>query len=73
MNWKEEPQATIEDDELYQPAVAYVRKNKRATISYIQRNFKIGFNRAARIIEAMESQNIVSKMDNRGHRDILEH
>ena len=69
--YKPEPQATIEDDELYPRAVQLVRETKRVSISYIQRQFKLGYNRAARIVEAMESENIVSKIDNVGHRDII--
>ena len=71
MNYKPEPQATIEDDDFYMPAVELVRRTKRVSISYIQRQFKIGYNRAARLVEAMESQDVVSNPDNKGHRDVF--
>ena len=72
MNWKEEPKATIEDDEYYPQAVDLVKGTKRASISFLQRQMQLGYNRAARIIEAMESEGIISKPNNIGIRKILD-
>lgn len=59
------------DDELYDQAVAFVVESRRATISSLQRKLRIGYNRAARLIEVMEVANIVSTMDNAGNREVL--
>ena len=58
-------------DELYDEAVALVIREKRASTSFIQRHLKIGYNRAATIIEKMEDNNIVSKPGRAGKREIL--
>ena len=60
-----------EADQLYDQAVAIVLKNKRASISLVQRHLKIGYNRAARLLEQMENARLVSPMDSRGSREIL--
>jgi DNA segregation ATPase FtsK/SpoIIIE, S-DNA-T family len=60
-----------ESDPLYDQAVDIVLKNKRASISLVQRHLRIGYNRAARLIEAMEKAGLVSGMDGRGGREIL--
>lgn len=60
-----------ESDPLYDRAVAIVLKNRRASISLVQRHLKIGYNRAARILEQMENAGIVSAMSSNGNRDIL--
>ncbi len=60
-----------EEDPLYQQAVAIVCQSKKASASYIQRHLKIGYNRAARIIEKMEEQGVVSSPDHVGRRKIL--
>lgn len=60
-----------ESDPLYDQAVAIVLKNRRASISLVQRHLKIGYNRAARILEQMENAGIVSAMAGNGNRDIL--
>lgn len=60
-----------EADELYDSAVAVVLKNRRASISLVQRNLRIGYNRAARLLEQMEQSGIVSSMQSNGNRDIL--
>lgn len=60
------------NDLLYEQAVAVVRKHQRASISLVQRHLVIGYNRAARLIEAMEKAGVVSPMHSNGHRDILE-
>ncbi|MDR1276268.1 MAG: DNA translocase FtsK 4TM domain-containing protein [Candidatus Accumulibacter sp.] len=60
-----------ETDPLYDQAVEVVLKNRRASISLVQRHLRIGYNRSARMIEAMEKAGIVSAMDNRGGREVL--
>ncbi|MCH9665044.1 MAG: DNA translocase FtsK 4TM domain-containing protein [Gammaproteobacteria bacterium] len=60
-----------EKDELYAEAVEFIRESERVSISLVQRKFKIGYNRAARIIEFMEEDGVVSSMDNAGKRTIL--
>lgn len=60
-----------ESDPLYDQAVAVILENKRASISLVQRYLKIGYNRAARILEQMERAGIVSPMSSNGSRDIL--
>ncbi len=60
-----------EEDELYGEAVEVVRKNKRASISLVQRHLRIGYNRAARLVEMMESRGLVSAMDETGGRKLL--
>ena len=61
----------VEKDPLYDEAVAVIFKNKRASISLVQRHLRIGYNRAARLLDAMESAGIVSKMGANGNREIL--
>ena len=60
-----------EEDELYPEAVQLVISKKRASTSFIQRHFKIGYNRAANIIEKMEQNKIVSEADKLGRREVL--
>jgi S-DNA-T family DNA segregation ATPase FtsK/SpoIIIE len=60
-----------ESDPLYDEAVAIVLKSRRASISAVQRNLRIGYNRAARLIEAMEQAGLVSSMQPNGNRDVL--
>ncbi len=60
-----------ESDPLYDQAVEIVLKNKRASISLVQRHLRIGYNRSARLIEAMEKAGLVSSMDGRGGREVL--
>ncbi|MDR2787139.1 MAG: DNA translocase FtsK 4TM domain-containing protein [Candidatus Accumulibacter sp.] len=60
-----------ESDPLYDQAVDVVLKNKRASISLVQRHLRIGYNRSARLIEAMEKAGLVSAMDGRGGREVL--
>ena len=59
------------DDELYNEAVEFVVETRRASISSIQRKFRIGYNRAARLIETMEENAIVSPMNSNGTREVL--
>lgn len=63
--------SNAESDPLYDQAVAIVLKNRRASISLVQRHLKIGYNRAARILEQMENAGIVSAMSGSGNREIL--
>ena len=58
-------------DELYDQAVALIAREGRASTSFIQRHFKIGYNRAATIIEKMEENNVVSKPGRAGKREVL--
>ncbi len=60
-----------ESDPLYDQAVAIVLENKRASISLVQRHLRIGYNRAARLLEDMERSGLVSKMSGSGTREIL--
>ena len=58
-------------DPLFDQAVAFVVEKRRASISGVQRQFRIGYNRAARIIEQMEAQSIVSPPGHNGNREVL--
>lgn len=58
-------------DVLYDEAVAFVTQTRRGSISSVQRKFKIGYNRAARIIEQMELQGVVSAQGHNGNREVL--
>lgn len=58
-------------DQLFDQAVAFVVDKRRASISGVQRQFRIGYNRAARIIEQMEAQGIVSSPGHNGNREVL--
>ncbi len=60
-----------EQDALYDEAVQFVTESRRASISAVQRRFKIGYNRAARLVEAMEQAGVVSSMGNNGSREVL--
>jgi S-DNA-T family DNA segregation ATPase FtsK/SpoIIIE len=60
-----------EADPLYDQAVQIVLQNKRASISLVQRHLRIGYNRAARLIEDMERAGMVSSMASNGNREIL--
>jgi S-DNA-T family DNA segregation ATPase FtsK/SpoIIIE len=60
-----------ESDALYDQAVQVVLKNRRASISLVQRHLRIGYNRAARLLEQMEQSGVVSSMQSNGNRDIL--
>ena len=63
--------ADAESDALYDQAVAIVIKTRRASISLVQRQLRIGYNRAARLIEQMERAGLVSSMQSNGNRDVL--
>jgi S-DNA-T family DNA segregation ATPase FtsK/SpoIIIE len=60
-----------EADPLYDQAVEIVIKNKRASISLVQRHLRIGYNRAARLLEDMEKAGMVSAMQSNGNREII--
>ncbi len=60
-----------EADPLYDQAVDIVLKNRRASISLVQRHLRIGYNRAARLVEQMEAAGIVSAMQSNGNREVL--
>ncbi|WP_051149317.1 DNA translocase FtsK [Litchfieldella anticariensis] len=60
-----------EQDALYDEAVMFVTESRRASISAVQRRFKIGYNRAARLVESMESAGVVSSMGSNGSREVL--
>jgi len=63
--------ARAEDNELYQSAVTMVIEDQRASTSYIQRRFSIGYNRAANILDRMEKDGVVSDADRSGRRQVL--
>jgi DNA segregation ATPase FtsK/SpoIIIE, S-DNA-T family len=58
-------------DPLFDEAVAFVVESRRGSTSSVQRRFKIGYNRAARLIDQMEMQGIVSPPGSNGQRDVL--
>ncbi|MGB1111173.1 MAG: DNA translocase FtsK, partial [Gammaproteobacteria bacterium] len=64
-------QKSDEDDPLYDEAVAIVTETRRASISGVQRRLKIGYNRAARLVEAMEMAGVVGPQESNGNREVL--
>jgi S-DNA-T family DNA segregation ATPase FtsK/SpoIIIE len=60
-----------EEDPLYDEAVRFVTESRRASISAVQRKLKIGYNRAARMIEAMEMAGVVTSMNTNGSREVI--
>lgn len=60
-----------ENDPLYDDAVAIVTESRRASISSVQRKLKIGYNRAARLVEAMEMAGVVTEAGNNGQREVI--
>jgi len=64
-------EADAEADPMYDQAVAIVLQNRRASISLVQRYLRIGYNRAARLLEKMERNGLVSAMASNGNREIL--
>jgi S-DNA-T family DNA segregation ATPase FtsK/SpoIIIE len=69
--WRNGQDTDGEADPVYDQAVEVVLKNRRASISLVQRHLRIGYNRSARLIEAMEKAGLVSAMDARGGREVL--
>ncbi|WP_114240987.1 DNA translocase FtsK 4TM domain-containing protein [Dyella sp. C9] len=63
--------ADAELDPLYDEAAAFVLRSRRASISFVQRQFRIGYNRAARLVEAMEAAGLVSPMGINGQREVI--
>jgi len=63
--------ADAESDPVYDQAVAVVLKTRRPSISLVQRHLRIGYNRAARLIEQMERSGLVSPMQANGNREVL--
>ena len=64
-------QSLSDKDELYQSALEIIRSEGKASTSFLQRKLQIGYNRAARIIDMMEADGIVSKANHVGKRDVL--
>ena len=60
-----------EADPMYDQAVAIVLQHRKASISLVQRHLRIGYNRAARLLEQMEKSGLVSAMATNGNRDLL--
>jgi len=58
-------------DDLYDRALAIVARDKKPTVSYLQRRLEIGYNRAAKLIERMEEEGVVSKPNHQGKREVL--
>ncbi len=69
--WESNGSSDSESDPLYDEAVALVIKSRRASISAVQRQLRIGYNRAARLIEQMEAAGLVSAMETNGNRTVL--
>ncbi len=65
------PEQDAESDPLYDQAVDIVLKSRRASISLVQRHLRIGYNRAARLVEQMENAGLVSSMSSSGNREVL--
>ena len=62
---------TNDKDELYQKALEIVKSEGKASTSFLQRKLQIGYNRAARIVDMMEAEGIVSKANHVGKREVL--
>ena len=60
-----------DEDELYSQAIDIIKSEGKASTSFLQRKLQIGYNRAARIIDMMEIEGIVSKANHVGKRDVL--
>jgi S-DNA-T family DNA segregation ATPase FtsK/SpoIIIE len=60
-----------QSDDLYDRAVAIVSRDRKSSVSYIQRKLQIGYNRAARLIERMEVEGVLSTANHAGKREIL--
>ena len=60
-----------DEDEMYQTAVKLIKDEKKASTSFLQRKLQIGYNRAARIIDKMEENGLISKANHVGKREVL--
>jgi S-DNA-T family DNA segregation ATPase FtsK/SpoIIIE len=60
-----------DDDPMLSEAIDVIRRDKKVSISYVQRKLKVGYNRAARMIEQMEERGIISEADNTGKRELI--
>ncbi len=60
-----------ESDALYDQAVEFVTESRKASISAVQRKLRIGYNRAARLVEAMEAAGVVTEMQPNGNREVI--
>ena len=69
--WSGSETSSEDADELYDEAVNFVIDSRRASISAVQRKLRIGYNRAARLIETMEEAGLVSEMSSNGSREVL--
>ncbi|WP_253567024.1 DNA translocase FtsK [Burkholderia cenocepacia] len=69
--WHEQQAAAGDEDPLYAQVEAFVIEQQKVTISSVQRQFKIGYNRAARLVELLETKGVVSAMDSEGGRTVL--
>ena len=67
----EDPSKSTDKDELYQTALDIIRSEGKASTSFLQRKLQIGYNRAARIIDMMETEGVVSKANHVGKRELL--
>lgn len=65
------PMYSDDRDPLYQPSVQFVAEGRRVSVSSIQRKFKIGYNRSFQLVEAMESNGVVSPAGHNGAREVL--
>lgn len=68
---EENPSRQGEDDPLYAEAASHVAEAQRVSISRLQRKFRIGFNRAANLVDAMEDHGIIGKVSENGHREVF--
>lgn len=68
---EQEDQQNMSEDELVVSVIDFVKKERRASISAIQRKFLIGFNKASRIVDRLEGLQVVSKPDRQGQRTVL--
>lgn len=60
-----------EPDPFYADAITYVREQNKVNVTMLQRKFRLGYNRAARLIEDMQKEGVISDMDNQGRRKVL--
>ncbi len=68
---RKEGGSDAEADALYDQAVEIVVKSRRASISLVQRHLRIGYNRAARLVEQMERAGVVTPMQSNGNREVI--